>query len=175
MHGFSGSGKTFVASRLMAAMPAIRIRSDIERKRLAGLAEERGSGSEVGGGVYTAAATERVYARLRALARPILEAGHNVVLDGTYLSSAERRQVVELAGSVGCRPVIVDVRAPPDMLRERILSRGAADVSEARLDVLEYQLETADSLSAAEQANVVAFDNHDSPDFGELLARVKQA
>ena len=174
MHGFSGSGKTFVASRLMAAMPAIRIRSDIERKRLAGLAEERGSGSEVGGGVYTAAATERVYARLRALARPILEAGHNVVLDGTYLSSAERRQVVELAGSVGCRPVIVDVRAPPDMLRERILSRGAADVSEARLDVLEYQLETAEPLSVAEQDNVVAFENHDSPDFNELLARVKQ-
>jgi aminoglycoside phosphotransferase family enzyme/predicted kinase len=175
MHGFSGSGKTFVASRLMAAMPAIRIRSDIERKRLADLAEEQGSGSAVGGGIYTAAATERVYARLRALARPILESGHNVVLDGTYLSAEERRLALEMAGSVGCRPVIVDVRAPPDVLRERIMLRGAADVSEARLDVLGYQLESAAPLSAAEQAYVVAFENHDSPNFDELLARVKQA
>ena len=172
MHGFSGSGKTFVASRLMAAMPAIRIRSDIERKRLAGLAEEQGSGSAVGGGIYTAAATERVYARLHALARAILEAGHNVVLDGTYLSSEERHQAVELAGSVGCRPLIVDVRAPPDVLRERILSRGAADVSEARLNVLEYQFEHAEAVRPDEGGTVIGVDTDQFVAIDELVERI---
>ena len=33
MHGFSGSGKTTLSETLMSRLPAIRVRSDIERKR----------------------------------------------------------------------------------------------------------------------------------------------
>ncbi len=37
MCGYSGSGKSFVSSCLIEAVPCIRIRSDVERKRMAGL------------------------------------------------------------------------------------------------------------------------------------------
>ena len=47
MHGFSGSGKTWFSERLMARLPAIRLRSDIERKRMHGLREQEESGSAV--------------------------------------------------------------------------------------------------------------------------------
>ncbi len=38
MHGFSGSGKTWRSAQLVADLPALRVRSDLERKRLSGLA-----------------------------------------------------------------------------------------------------------------------------------------
>jgi len=44
-HGFSASGKTTVTSELMSLLPAVRVRSDLERKRLHGLAAGERSGS----------------------------------------------------------------------------------------------------------------------------------
>jgi hypothetical protein len=158
MHGFSGSGKTWVSSHLMAAVPAIRLRTDTERKRLAGLEESESSHSDVGAGIYSPQASAAVYTRLRELARPILEAGHNVILDGTYLDGGERRQALDLARRIGCPAVIVDVRAPQAAMRERVSARKARDVSEARLAVLEHQQATAEPL-AERDGRVIVFDN----------------
>ncbi len=36
-HGLSGAGKTTLTRQLLAALGAIRVRSDVERKRLHGL------------------------------------------------------------------------------------------------------------------------------------------
>ena len=38
-HGLSGSGKTWLSEQLIPAIPAIRLRSDIIRKQMAGLDE----------------------------------------------------------------------------------------------------------------------------------------
>jgi aminoglycoside phosphotransferase family enzyme/predicted kinase len=172
MHGLSGSGKTWVSSRLMAAVPAIRLRTDIERKRLAGLGETESSHSGVGEGIYAPQAATAVYARLRELALPILAAGHNVILDGTYLARAERRQALEIARMAGCQAVIVDVRAPQAALRERLSAREHGDVSEARLAVLENQQVTADPL-AANEGRVVAFDNDGSHCVDALIGQLR--
>ena len=53
MHGLSGSGKTTLSDRLLPLIPALRVRSDVERKRLFGLAEAQSSESGVGTGIYT--------------------------------------------------------------------------------------------------------------------------
>lgn len=45
MHGYSGSGKTTVAESLIEALLAVRIRSHLERKRLAGLPPDAATGS----------------------------------------------------------------------------------------------------------------------------------
>jgi hypothetical protein len=69
MSGLSGSGKTRVSGQLMAAMPAIRIRSDIERRRLFGLSETRNSRSAIDSGIYTQEANHLVYRRLCDIGR----------------------------------------------------------------------------------------------------------
>ncbi len=64
MSGMSGSGKTWVSGYLMSAMPAIRIRSDLERKRIFGLRESESSASDIAAGIYTDEANRLVYQRL---------------------------------------------------------------------------------------------------------------
>ena len=62
--GLSGSGKTVFSGLLVEEIGAIRVRSDVERKRLHGLAAAERTGAAVGGGIYGPDATRRTYARL---------------------------------------------------------------------------------------------------------------
>jgi len=73
-HGLPGCGKTTVAQAALERLQAIRIRSDVERKRLSGLAPLQPSGSGIGSGIYSAEATQLTYARLHQLARGLLDA-----------------------------------------------------------------------------------------------------
>ena len=99
--GLSGSGKSTVAAALAPAIwpapGALHLRSDIERKRLAGIGEfERLPQS-----AYTEEASARVYARLNGLARRALAAGHSVVLDAVHARAGEREAIEEVAGELG--------------------------------------------------------------------------
>ena len=73
LHGLSGSGKTSVSQIVLESVGAIRIRSDIERKRLHGFSASARSGSAVGEGIYTEAAGAATYSRLAELASRVLE------------------------------------------------------------------------------------------------------
>ena len=177
MHGLSGSGKTWVSTRLMAALPAIRLRSDIERKRLFGIGELGASESAVGGGIYSDDASDAVYQRLFELAWEILASGYSVILDAAFLDRARRERAIAVAGETSCPAVIVDVRAPESVLRERLSARAAigTDPSEASAAVLGHQLSTLEPLSTSEKARTVVCDNTGSLDEAELLARIKAA
>ena len=177
MHGLSGSGKTHVSSRLLAALPAIRLRSDLERKRIAGLGEFDSSASPPGEGIYDEGAGKRTYERLRSLAGTMLGAGHNVILDAAFLDSGERRAAFTLAERMDVPAVIVDVCAPDDLLRQRIAERAARrdDVSEADLSVLDYQLSTADALTDGERDATVECDNSLSSSREDLVKKVRDA
>jgi hypothetical protein len=70
-HGLSGCGKTIASNALLQNDPhaaTLRLRSDVERKRLFGLASTAHSGSGTHTGIYTADAHARTYAQLRQLA-----------------------------------------------------------------------------------------------------------
>ncbi len=153
MHGLSGTGKSVVAGALMERIGAIRLRSDVERKRLHGLAATARSGSAIGDGLYTATASEATYARLFSLARTILEAGWPVIVDAAFLRRDDRARFVSLAGAIGVPCVIAACRAPEATLRERIARRAAIgnDPSEAGIDVLARQIATEDPLTTEEQ------------------------
>jgi len=60
--GLSGSGKTWLARRLAPDLGAVHLRSDVERKRLAGLAERADSRSALGEDLYSPENTARIYA-----------------------------------------------------------------------------------------------------------------
>jgi aminoglycoside phosphotransferase family enzyme/predicted kinase len=177
MHGFSGSGKTRVSTELMAAMPAIRIRSDVERKRLFGLAETAASESDIGAGIYSGSAGDRVYSRLLELAGVLLASEHNVILDAAFLDLGRRSDAIAVAEDVGCTALIVDVNAPADVLRQRLQRRAVAgrDASEADVSVLSHQLANADKLTEVERRITIDCDNSVSPDFDKLAKKVAYA
>jgi len=133
--GLPGSGKTFQSQRLLEREGAIRIRSDVERKRLHGLGALDRS-REHGLDLYTPAATRDTYARLFTLAGALLRAGWPVVLDAAFLRRAEREEARALARSCDAPFAILACEAPLAELRER-LRRRSGDASEADLQVLD--------------------------------------
>ena len=159
-HGVSGSGKTTGSQAILEAIGAIRIRSDIERKRLHGLDAQARTGSAVATGLYGSETTSATYQRLAILAEQAVTGGFPVLIDATFLKRAQRSQFRDLASRLGVPFAIADFRADEASLRERVTRRAQAggDASEADSAVLEYQLTTQDSLSDEEQALSTPFD-----------------
>ncbi|HMA89503.1 MAG TPA: AAA family ATPase [Burkholderiales bacterium] len=166
MHGLSGSGKTTVAQYLVEALGALRVRSDVERKRLVGLEAQARSGSALGAGLYAADLTARTYARLAELAHAIVQAGYPAVVDATFLSRGQREAFAALARELGVPYAIADCQAPEPVLRERVAARerAARDASEAGVAVLEHQLASREALTDEELSVRVVFDARGEPD-----------
>jgi uncharacterized protein len=154
MHGFSGSGKTVESQRLLETEGAIRIRSDVERKRLHSLKSASSSDSALGGGIYQESVNAMTFDRLQRLAQELLASGFHVIVDATFLKHTLRQEFISLGQSLHVPVRIVDMAVPPIVCRQRILSRITTqnDASEATLEVLEHQLQTADPLTPEELA-----------------------
>lgn len=151
-HGLPGSGKTFESQRLLQQYGAIRLRSDVERKRLHGLgmlSDSRAQGLDL----YTAAVTRETYQHLLDTARIALRAGYPVILDAAFLRHQERAQAHALARELGVGYSIVVCEAPMAVLRERLLARRG-DASEANVQVLERLHTAAEPLAPQELAHV---------------------
>ncbi|SMF96783.1 hypothetical protein SAMN02949497_4191 [Methylomagnum ishizawai] len=159
-HGLSGSGKSQLAARLAETLPAIRLRSDVERKRLAGLSATARSDGALGAELYGPAMTARTYGRLAQLGGTLLEAGHSVVMDATFLQREHREAQRQLAERHGTRFLILDCQAPPETLRGRVRARHQAgtDASEADLAVLDRQAAQREPLGGDERENALAVD-----------------
>jgi len=157
MHGLPGSGKTRTAGLLAERLGAVRIRSDVERKRLFGLAPLARAAAAPGEGIYEAQATERTYARLACLAGGVLDAGFPAIVDAAFARRAQRDRLRReaLARAVPC--AIAACETPVELLRER-LARRRGDASDAGIEVLEHQLATRDRLAADEEAIAVHLD-----------------
>jgi aminoglycoside phosphotransferase family enzyme/predicted kinase len=156
MTGLAGSGKSTVARCLADELGGVTIRSDIERKRLFGIALLARSG----GAIYAAEATQRTYDRLAALAATIVAAEVPVVVDAACLRRHERRRLRDLAARRGVVHVLVACEAPAEVLRARVRLRAVAatDPSEADETVLQRQFEWREALDADEQADAIVID-----------------
>ncbi len=174
-HGVSGTGKSWLALALRERLPLVHIRSDVERKRLFGLAAEaRSAPGGIGSGIYSAEAGERTYARLLALAELILGSGYSPLVDAAFLRRAERRAFLALADRLQVPCTILDLQAPEPVLRTRVAERAARgqDPSEAGIEVLEHQLRTEEPLSAAELHRAIPLDTRAESLIEDVLARV---
>jgi aminoglycoside phosphotransferase family enzyme/predicted kinase len=173
-HGLSGSGKSTATTPLLGGLGAIRIRSDVERKRLAGLGPGVRTGTAVGQGIYTAAASDQTYGRLLGLAEVILGAGCRVIVDATFLQGARRQPFQALAERLGVPFLILDFQVPEAILRQRVGQRLAAgvDPSEANLEVLERQLTGQEVLTEAEQALAITITPDRPLVVNELVVRL---
>lgn len=152
--GLSGTGKTVLAAALapgFGAVPgALHLRTDLERKRLAGVGElER-----LPPAAYTAFAAARVYDAVLARARLALQAGHSVVVDAVFARMTERAAVTALAAETGASFTGIWLDAPVDVLRQRVEARRA-DASDATAAVVDFQaqLDTGDITWARLQAS----------------------
>jgi predicted kinase len=174
-HGLSGSGKSTLAHQLCERAGMIQIRSDIERKRLAGMAATDRSHSEIGAGLYTAGQTEQTYRQLGTLASFVLQAGYSAVVDATFLRQAQRKAFSDLAAALQVPFIILHCDATDEELERRITARAAAgrDPSEAGLDVLRAQQQASEALHAPELARALRVDTQ-AMDLEKLQGKIDQ-
>ena len=121
-HGLSGSGKTTLSQCLLERIGAIRVRSDVERKRLEGLPPDARTSAGIEAGIYAPDATRATYDRLLDLARTIVDAGWIALVDAAFLSRWQRDAFRTLADELDVPFVIVDFVASESTLRSRIRS-----------------------------------------------------
>jgi len=157
MRGMSASGKSTVSQQLLDAAGMIRIRSDVERKRLFDVAMGDHAAADIDAGMYTVQASQQTYAKLLELASKVLSAGYSVIVDAAFLKHEQRMPFQQLAERLDVSYIILEVTAPAEVLRQRIIARKN-DVSDAGLAVLEHQLSSWQPLHETEKNNAVIVD-----------------
>ncbi len=176
MHGPSGSGKSWLSERLVQPLSAIRIRSDVERKRLAGIDVADSASAEVAHGIYSPQFSRRTYSRLVVCAEACCRAGVNVIVDAAFLDSSERERFRAVAERTAASYVIVSCQADRATLAARIRERdlGQRDASDASLVVLDDQLSRMQPFDAGEQQYVVSFDAREGLAIQHVIAEIAQ-
>jgi hypothetical protein len=160
----------------MQMASAIRLRSDVERKRLAALPSTTDSRSAIDADLYESAMTEATYGRLLSLTQAILSAGYSVIVDATFLKRWQRKMFSEWAGEAAVPCTMLCVTAPSEVLRERVARRlrKGGDASEADLRVLEHQLETEEALDADESAAALLYDSTQTLEADDNAAAIRE-
>jgi hypothetical protein len=161
--GISGSGKTTVAAAIVGGCEAVRLRSDVERKRLVGMAgTDRPQTAAHAQAIYDPATTSRVYDRLAALSRTLLAAGSSVVVDAAANLRAQRDTIAAVACEAGAPLVWLDFDLPAEAVIARVAARQAAgtDASDATADVVRAQFASREPITAAELAATGAPTRH---------------
>lgn len=148
--GLSGSGKSTAAQYVCEALGAVRVRSDVERKRLLHLAPTHRAteGTPLQRQLYATETTQATYARLADIAGSVLQAGLPVVVDAAALRQYERAALRELAQRHGARFLLLWCEAPDDVLPRRMAQRARLnlDPSDATAALLPLQRQVCEPL-----------------------------
>jgi aminoglycoside phosphotransferase family enzyme/predicted kinase len=159
-HGVSGCGKTTLSQALLELTAAVRVRTDVERKRALRVESAKGVKQGIDGGLYSPQATEKTYAVVLGFARAAATAGYLTIVDGAFLKRWQRDMFRRLAAELRVPFAIVAFAASEATMRARVEQRQRVgiDVSDADLAVLEHQLHSREPLAVAEAVDVCAYD-----------------
>lgn len=152
-YGVSGSGKTTISQKLLEENGLIRLRSDVERKRLFHLSATDNSSSSVDSGIYTEEASTKTYQQLEKFSKIILIAGFSVIVDATFLKRINRQPFQALATELSAEFSIIECSSDVTELKRRIeeRSKDQQNASEADIRVLEKQLSQLTPLAEDEK------------------------
>jgi hypothetical protein len=117
--------------------------------------------------------TQKTYDRLLELGLRLAQQGWPVILDAKY-DRFQLREPVLMAATAAQLPVqIVQCLAPIEVLHDRLQSR-TGDITDATVDLLEAQLQTAEPLSATELAMTTVLNTNQplAPQLEALITRL---
>ncbi|MDQ7784300.1 MAG: AAA family ATPase [Desulfomonilaceae bacterium] len=139
--GLSGSGKSYLSSRLGRRLGTDPIRSDVVRKQSMGIPINQHRLDMYGQGIYTPKATEQTYRLLMDRAGGLLRRGESVILDASFMRYQDRVEAREEAHKAGARFVLVECVVPECVARRRLEARVAErnEPSDARWEIFLQQ------------------------------------
>lgn len=174
MHGVSGSGKSTVAAKAAEHLGAIRLRSDVERKRLFGLLPDDSSES-IETNIYSSTASKNTFEQLATLSRGVIDSGLPCIVDATFLKRSVRKTFIALAEEFGVPVIILDCIASEESMVRRVRQRSESgtDASEADIEIMQRQLRESEPFDTNEQRYVVNIDS-EGPFDGKLVQQFIQ-
>jgi aminoglycoside phosphotransferase family enzyme/predicted kinase len=173
--GLPGSGKTWLSQALGVRLGAVLLRSDVERRRLAGLAPSASSGSAPGAGLYTERANALVYEHLAARVQDVLGGGWTAIVDASFTLRADRQRMAALAARLGIPAWLIHCSAPEPLLQQRLALRTQAglDASEAGAAVLAWKQQRFEPVDPLDGLPVIEADTSDPACITRVMAALQ--
>ncbi len=152
MHGFIGSGKTTIAKRLELELPAVRLNNDDWMVPLFG----RGPHKDKHNDYWL-----RIHLIHWKLARDIIRAGTDVIMDYGCWSKSGRKEWVERALEFADRVIIHNVRCDLDIARMRCIARTESSANELLVcsNMFDVLLSKFEPMLDDEGFEVITYDN----------------
>lgn len=112
MLGFPGAGKTSAAKIISKISGAEHIWADFERRKIHGTP------------TYTQSENDELYHSLNNKTRQLLESGKSVIYDTAFNHQKDREKMRDLAHRLKVKTIIVWVKVPKSVARERAQNIG---------------------------------------------------
>lgn len=163
--GLSGVGKSTIARQLSESLGMEWIRTDQVRQELVG---GRNPDASLDQGMYSNETTTATYREVADRTVRFIKEGVSVVVDGTFLKPSQRETIRAAGRHVSSPLQIVWCDCPEAIAQERIIRRReqGTDISDARLDIYENQVESFDSSALVNDPAVVRIDTSESIEIG---------
>ena len=174
-HGLSGSGKSWLCRRIAGELPALQLRSDVERKRLFGLWGEPRQKS-VEGKLYSRQISAMLFEHtLPCQAEALLRGGFTALVDACFLRRSERQRMAALAKQQGVPLVILKLETPLQLIKARIETRQRQgdDPSDATWEVVQQQRQWCEPISAMERSEAAVLELQEPIDAAAALERIR--
>lgn len=171
MHGVSGSGKSHLSQQLIEQTDTIRIRSDVERKRL--FRELSHQGEKLS--LYGPQMNAHTLNHLQDTSAHLLIHEYSVIVDATMIRRRTRKTFIEMAEKLGVQVCIIACDCDQKLIEARIKRRiiEGNDASDADITVMQDQLEHYQKLTEAEEAITVRVDTDDDDAIERLLEQLR--
>lgn len=171
--GLIASGKSTIASLLARRYGLYLLRSDVVRKKLAGISPRERRFEQYDKGIYSPGFTRMTYDHMVEEAGNLLEEGHSVIIDASFMEAVVRERAVQVADSVGAGFRVLECRADYAVLLERLARRmERGDISDGRPEILQYQKEVFEPVRGIPEAMHVVLDT--SKTLEEMLGDVDE-
>lgn len=150
--GLMGTGKTTLAGKLAELLQGSLLRSDILRKKLAGIEASDRSTEPFGRGIYSKAFTKKTYDGLLEEAMAVVKNGRTAVVDASFADRRERELFRQAALRAGVPFLLMWVKCDEETALDRLDRREAAgrDASDGRRELYRQQVEAFDPVSETE-------------------------
>lgn len=174
-HGMSGSGKSTLAKLLVEKLGLVQLRSDVERKRMAGIPINESSHSGLYTDLYSEQQTQKTYQLLLELTKLSLNSGYSTIVDATFQTEQQRKLFIDYAKQHEMPYCILYCQASLDKLLEWVTTRSMdVSISEANKDVLIAQQDKFEPLTSEEIRHCISINTANPVDANIILQSIKE-
>ena len=170
MQGVSGSGKSYLSQQLLEHSGAIRIRSDVERKRLHREFSLQGQHLEM----YGHEMNVHTYNHLKSLTEKLLRVGESVIVDATFIRERTRSSYIQLAKKLGSEVRIIACSCDTGIMEQRLQQREqlGTDPSDANSIIMQKQLAGQQPITAEEEPVCYRIDTDGADPIEQLMTKI---